>query len=103
MVRDACLHAPAGARLTRLTIVVGEASGHDPHHIQEHFTEASRGTPAEGATLDFVHERLTARCANCGSAFSTADLALCCNHCGSAELIITGGNDVRLSAVECDN
>jgi Zn finger protein HypA/HybF involved in hydrogenase expression len=80
MVRKACLQAPAGAHITRLTIVVGEASGHDPRHIQEHFTDASRGTPAQGATL-----------------------ALHCNNCGGTELIITGGNDVRLSAVEYDN
>jgi hydrogenase nickel incorporation protein HypA/HybF len=103
MVRKACLQAPAGAHITRLTIVVGEASGHDPRHIQEHFTDASRGTPAQGATLDFVHEKLTARCANCGARFSTGDLALHCNNCGGTELIITGGNDVRLSAVEYDN
>lgn len=103
MVRNACLQVPAGAHVTRLIIVVGEASGHDPRHIQDHFTDASRGTAAEGATLNFVHEKLTARCANCDMSFSTGELVLHCSHCGGTELVITGGNEVRLSAVECDN
>lgn len=100
MVRDACKQAPAGVQIKRLTIVVGEASGHDPHHIQEHFAEASRGTEAEGATLNFVHEKLTARCASCGAIFGNDDLVLACTSCGGTELIITGGNNVSLAGVE---
>ncbi len=102
MVRDACKKAPAGAHIKQLTIVVGEASGHDPHHIQEHFLDASRGTAAEGATLKFIHEKLTAKCAGCGTAFSTNEIVLHCAQCGGTELIITGGNDVRLQSVDWD-
>jgi hydrogenase nickel incorporation protein HypA/HybF len=100
MVVRACQQVQDGARIKRLTIVIGEASGHDPRHIQEHFAEASRGTSAEGAVLEFIDEKLAARCASCGETYSSADLALKCAHCGGTELVITAGNDVRLADVE---
>lgn len=100
MVQEACKQVPEGSRIARLTIVVGEASGHDSHHIQEHFNDASHGTLAEGAMLTFVHEKLTARCAQCGLSFHAGDMALHCTQCGGTELVITGGNSVRLAEVE---
>ncbi len=100
MVREACRRVPSGARIKRITIVVGEASGHDPHHIQEHFDDASRGTAAEGAALRFIHEKLAARCAQCGMNFSATTMTLHCTQCGGTELVITGGNSVYLAEVE---
>ncbi len=100
MVQSACKQAPKDTRITRLTIVVGEASGHDPHHIQEHFIEASRGTAAEGALLEFVREMLAATCVDCGTSFETGSMALSCAKCGGRELSITAGKDVHLAKVE---
>ena len=103
MVKQACAKLPIGARVKKLNIVVGEASGHDPHHIEAHFLDASRGTPAEGAVLEFIHEKLAAHCAACGTAFERNQLTLACAKCGATELIITGGNSVRLDGVVTDS
>lgn len=100
IVRRACDQAPSGAHIARITIIVGEASGHDPEHIRHHFVDASRGTIAEGAELHFVHEKISARCASCGKEFACNDLALSCSQCGGTELVIVAGNSVRLSSVE---
>lgn len=100
MVQQACAQAPAPVRIKRLKILVGEASGHNPHHIQEHFNDASRGTRAEGAVLEFISEKLAARCAACGAVFQPDNLALACAKCGSTELDITGGKNVKLVGVE---
>ena len=89
-----------GARVTRLKIIVGEGSGHNPHHIQEHFIEASRGTSAEGAVLEFIPEKLAAKCAQCGAPFSAENQSFACEQCGSTELLICSGKAVRLIAVE---
>jgi len=102
MIKQACAQLPAGARVKKLQIVVGEASGHDPHHIEAHFLDASRGTGAEGAILEFIHEKLAAHCAACGTAFERGEQALACDKCGSTELVITGGNGVRLDGVVTD-
>jgi hydrogenase nickel incorporation protein HypA/HybF len=100
LIRDACAELSAGAQVQRLIIVVGEASGHDVAHLRAHFDEASRGTPAEGATLQFVREKLTACCSACGTEFVPEGLLLACTHCGGAELVIRGGDSVRVKAVE---
>lgn len=102
MVRQACAQAPAGARITRLKIVVGEASGHDPHHIEAHFAEAARGTRAEGAVLEFVGEKLAARCAACGEEFKADTASLACTRCGGTELVIAAGKDVHLAGIEAE-
>ena len=100
MVQQACAQTPGQTRIKRLKILVGEASGHDPHHIQAHFTDASRGTRAEGAVLEFIPEKLAACCASCGAVFQPNDLAFSCQNCGSTELNITAGKSVRLAGVE---
>ena len=100
MVQQACTQAPTQARIKRLKILVGEASGHDPHHIQAHFTDASRGTRAEGAVLEFIPEKLAARCVACGGVFQPDNLTLSCDKCGGTELNITAGKTVRLVGVE---
>ena len=100
MVRQACARAGEGAKIRRLTIAVGEASGHDPRHIQEHFAEASRTTAAEGAELEFESVKLTAECAACGKVFEGDKVSLRCDKCGGYEMVITGGKDVRLVRVE---
>jgi hydrogenase nickel incorporation protein HypA/HybF len=100
MVREAGARVPAGARIKRLKIVVGEASGHDARHIEAHFAEAARGTSAEGAALEFIPEKLAATCAACGVQFNPGSRALACAECGGTELTITAGNTVRLAGVE---
>lgn len=100
LVHDACAQLSTGERVTRLTIVVGEASGHDEQHLRAHFDEACRGTPAEGATLQFVSEKLTARCSHCGAEFAPEGLLLACSHCGGTELAISGVETIRVKAIE---
>ncbi len=102
MIRQACAQALAAGRITRLKIAVGEASGHDPRHIEAHFAKASRGTRAEGATLEFIHEKLAASCAVCGAEFKADAAALACARCGGTELVITAGKDVRLAGIEAE-
>jgi hydrogenase nickel incorporation protein HypA/HybF len=102
LVARACAQAPPGSRIVRLQIAVGEGSGHDPRHIEAHFAEASRGTRAEGATLEFESEKLAARCAACGRQFNSGELALACLHCGATQLDVTAGKDVRLAGVQFD-
>lgn len=102
MLQQALAQCPPGGRVTRLRIVVGEASGHDTHHIEQHFREASPGTAAEGATLEFLSESLAARCASCGTEYRTEEACLSCAICGETRLMLTAGNRVYLAEVELE-
>ena len=41
-----------GTRVTRIRVRLGALSHFTPEHFREHFVDASRGTLAEGATVD---------------------------------------------------
>jgi hydrogenase nickel incorporation protein HypA/HybF len=102
LLRQILAQAPPDVRITRVKMVVGEASGHDPHHIEQHFREASRGTSAEGAVLEFVTEPLAAHCAACGEEYKTDESSLGCPRCGGTRLVFTAGKSVYLAGVELD-
>jgi hydrogenase nickel incorporation protein HypA/HybF len=44
--------AEGARRVTRVRVRLGALSHFTPEHFREHFEDASRGTPAEGATVD---------------------------------------------------
>jgi len=102
LLQEALARSAGCRRIRRLAVIVGEASGHSPEHLAEDFAAAARGTPAEGAALECLVEKLAARCAHCGAAFESKPPALSCPACGSAELAVTAGQDVRLGRVEAE-
>ena len=44
--------AADGQRVTRIRVRLGALSHFTPEHFREHFEDASRGTPAEGAEVE---------------------------------------------------
>ncbi|HSB37986.1 MAG TPA: hydrogenase/urease maturation nickel metallochaperone HypA [Gaiellaceae bacterium] len=44
--------AEGGARVTRIRVRLGALSHFTEAHFREHFADASRGTPAEGAAVE---------------------------------------------------
>ena len=46
-----------GMRVTRISVRLGALSHFTPAHFREHFADASRGTPAEGAEVTAVLEQ----------------------------------------------
>ena len=48
----AAAETEGAARVTRVTVRLGALSHFTPGHFREHFEDAARGTPAEGAAVD---------------------------------------------------
>jgi hydrogenase nickel incorporation protein HypA/HybF len=48
--------AEGATRVTRVAVRLGALSHFTPEHFREHFADASRGTLAEGSTVDAVVE-----------------------------------------------
>ena len=44
--------AERASAVTRIRVRLGALSHFTPEHFREHFEDASRGTPAEGATVE---------------------------------------------------
>ncbi|WP_219413815.1 hydrogenase maturation nickel metallochaperone HypA [Pseudonocardia nigra] len=82
-----------------LTLEIGRLSGVVPDSVRFCFELCAHGTPCEGARLDIVDTPGRARCRDCGDEIELPDeIALC--PCGSANLEITGGRQLKIKQLE---
>ena len=87
------------ARVTRVVLEIGRLSGVAPEAVRFCFDLCARGTPLEDATLEIVPVAGRARCRDCGGEPEMEDwLSLC--GCGSADLELIQGRELRIRAVE---
>lgn len=66
------------------------------------FTVVSRGTLAENARLDVVRLTGQAWCLNCGETVGIAERYAPCPQCGTYELQISGGDEMRVIELEVE-
>lgn len=91
------------ARVTRITVEVGETSGVLPEYLQKYYPDATKGTLLEGSELVTIPLRVEAVCKDCGTHYHperSNDYA--CPSCGSVRASYTGGRSVRLKSVEIE-
>ena len=86
-------------RVTRVRLEVGRLTAVVPDAMRFCFDVCSRGTPLDGATLQIDEVPARIRCARCGGETQLDDaIALC--PCGSAEVEVIAGNELRILEVE---
>jgi len=94
----------AGAgRITAIHLVVGQLSSIVDDSVAFYWDFVARGTPAEGARLDF--RRLEARftCQACGTAYPPQGESWSCPACGSQQVRVTAGEEFYVEAIEVDS
>lgn len=94
----------AGAgRINTIHLVVGQLSSIVDDSVAFYWDFVARGTPAEGARLDF--RRLEARftCQACGHAYSPQGDTWSCPTCGSEQVRVTAGEEFYVEAIEVDS
>jgi len=69
-------------KVTRITLVVGEYSGFIGESIQMYFDIISKGTLADGATLEIENVKPKLKCPACGEYFFRKPLSFACPKCG---------------------
>jgi hydrogenase nickel incorporation protein HypA/HybF len=87
------------APVRRVCVEVGALSGVVPDALLFSFEVATEGTSLAGAELDIVRQSGRARCRDCGARFDTDDLLALCA-CGSADVEVLGGRELRIREVE---
>ena len=86
-------------RVTRVVLEIGKLSGVVPDAVRFCFDLCAEGTTLAGAQLDIVEPSGRACCRTCGEEADVDDpLALC--ECGSADLDVRGGQELRIREVE---
>lgn len=81
-------------------VKVGALANVEPDALQFGFESAARGTIAEGATLRIETTLGKARCLACERDAEVESRLSLCPHCGSGQLLITGGDELRVTELE---
>lgn len=92
--------ANGGTRVSRVILEVGQLAGVEIEALRFCFDAASRSSLAAGATLVIEQPEGCAWCMPCGGTVPLSSLADPCPDCGSHQLQVTGGTELRVREVE---
>jgi hydrogenase nickel incorporation protein HypA/HybF len=89
----------ADDRVTLVRLEVGRLAGVEPDALRFCFDVCASGTPLEGAALEILDVPGRARCRDCGAPIDAASPFPLCP-CGSADLELLSGQELRIKEVE---
>ena len=85
--------------VNRVRLEIGKLSGVVPDAVRFAFELVTAGTTLDGARLEIVEPAGSARCRGCGAEFGTTEVLPLCA-CGSANVQVLGGDQLRIREVE---
>jgi hydrogenase nickel incorporation protein HypA/HybF len=86
--------------VARVRVAVGAFANVEPDALRFGFEAVTRGTAAEGAELDLDVIPARAWCMPCGDVRLIARRGDPCPVCGSAQLVLQSGEELRLTELE---
>jgi hydrogenase nickel incorporation protein HypA/HybF len=99
IVEDAA-RASAATRVTNVRLAIGALSHVERDALAFCFDAVTRGSVAEGATLTIDAVDGAAWCMPCGATVALARIGDPCPRCGSFQLTVTAGDDMRVKDIE---
>ncbi len=96
---ETCCNAAGDANVARVTVEIGCLCGILPDAVSFCYEVCTQGTPLEGSVLQIVSVPARARCRACFAESEIVDFLPLCR-CGSADLDLTGGNELRIMELE---
>ncbi len=91
-----------GHRIGRVEVKVGLLSGVEPDALLFCFDAVTKGTPAEGATLQIVTEPITAQCLDCDLLFEVKGYIFRCPNCGSRTVDLRTGRELQVLTIDME-
>jgi len=92
-----------GGPVRTIHLRIGELSGVNEDALRFAFDVLSRGTIAEGGTLECEIIPLAARCRECGAEFHPRDLVFLCPSCGGADIEVITGREMEVDYICIDD
>lgn len=86
--------------VTRINLVLGEASTVMEEPVRFYFDLVSKDTPAQGAELNFRRTPLMAECKKCGKEFEVVEYDFTCTECGGTDTEIVSGREFQVESIE---
>ena len=87
------------ARITCVRLDIGVMSGVVADSVRFCFDLVTEGTNLEGARLEIVESPASGQCRSCGAEFEPDGLIALCP-CGSADVAVLSGSDLRIISVQ---
>ncbi|MGB9378090.1 MAG: hydrogenase maturation nickel metallochaperone HypA [Mycobacteriales bacterium] len=98
-VVDAVIDRMGEAEVTSVLLEIGKLSGIEPDSVKFCFEIVASGTTLENASLEIVELPGQGRCRACHEVLTIDDRILLCT-CGSADVEVLGGAELRIRSVE---
>jgi hydrogenase nickel incorporation protein HypA/HybF len=89
-------------RVKTVWLEIGPLAAVEPEALRFCFDVATRGTLAENAKLDIITTAASAWCFSCGETVTISERNGVCPNCGSYQVQVTGGDELRIKELEVD-
>jgi hydrogenase nickel incorporation protein HypA/HybF len=99
-IAEQTARANGGGRIGRVLVEVGLLAGVEIDALRFCFEAATSAGLAAGASLVIEQPAGQAWCMPCGATVALAGLGEPCPRCGSHQLQVTGGTELRLKEIE---
>lgn len=91
-----------GGRVTRIRLVVGEATGYMAESLEFYLGELGRGTPVEGAELSLRYVKPKLRCPACGHEYERRRFTFDCPRCGEQGRLTDIGGEFYIESIDLE-
>lgn len=102
-VVDQAAYRHSANRILGVHVEIGGRRVFDPERLQSVFSDAARGTVAEGAQLVVKVLPVRHHCQNCGHDFHAPGVERPCPDCGCPRTEMIGGEELRLLDMQLDD
>lgn len=90
------------SKVNRVTLEIGDLSTAVPESMEFCFTAVTRGTLADGATLEIVRTKGEAWCRTCEKLVLVDERFGPCPDCGGLDIELRSGDGMRIKELEVD-
>ena len=92
----------SAARVTRIRLVVGEATGYMEESLAFFLGAMAKGGPVDGASLEVEYVKLRLRCGVCGEEYDRGNFAFSCPRCGGPGSLTGSGDEFYVDSIEIE-
>jgi hydrogenase nickel incorporation protein HypA/HybF len=87
-------------RVTRINLVVGEATGYMRESLEFYVGVSAKGTNVEGASLDIRYVKPLLRCPACGLEYERRRFSFECPACAAQGIMTKAGSEFYVDSIE---